>query len=114
VKKFISGRERFLLLKRSARNFEIFSNIKLIVLKNTLRCPLYGTTNEKILSRLVCPQKITKSVIATDTLLHHMRKTQTIFSNFFEPKNFILSVYNLLIEFSWKTVFIFLFNEAKS
>jgi hypothetical protein len=45
------------VLKRSARNFEIFSNIKLIVLKNTLRRPLYGTTNEKNLSRLVCPQK---------------------------------------------------------
>jgi hypothetical protein len=41
----------------SARNFETFSNIKLVVLKNTLRCPLNGTINENILSLLVCPQK---------------------------------------------------------
>jgi hypothetical protein len=44
-------------LKWNKCNFEIFSNIKLIVLKNTLRYPLYGTTGEKILSCSVRPQK---------------------------------------------------------
>jgi hypothetical protein len=32
-------------------------------------------------------------VMATDVTLRHMRKTQTIFSNFLEPKNFQLSMY---------------------
>jgi hypothetical protein len=41
------------VLKWNECHFEIFSNIKLIVLNNTSRCHLYGTTNEKILSRLV-------------------------------------------------------------
>jgi len=33
--------------------------------------------------------------MTTDGTLHHMRKTQAIYLNFFEPKNFKLSVYNL-------------------
>jgi hypothetical protein len=50
-------------------------------------------------------KKIAKSVIATP--LHHRKKTRTIYSNFFEPKNFKLSVYNLLIEFKGKQFLIF-------
>jgi hypothetical protein len=43
-------------LKWSECNLEIFSNIKLIGLKNNL-CPPFGSANEKILSCLVHPQK---------------------------------------------------------
>jgi hypothetical protein len=70
------------------------------------RCPLYGTTNVKFLSRLVRLQKqMAKSMTTTDATLHQMRKTRTIYSKIFEPKIFKLSMYNLLIEFCWKTVF---------
>jgi hypothetical protein len=44
-------------LKWSECSFEIFSNIKLIVRKNTLYSPLYGTTYEQLPSCLVHPQK---------------------------------------------------------
>jgi hypothetical protein len=38
-------------------------------------------------------KKIAKLVMATNATLHHMRKTQMIFSNFFVPKIFKLSVF---------------------
>jgi hypothetical protein len=60
------------IFKVECAQFRDISNIKLLVLKNTLRCPLYITTNKKILSGLVCPQKIAKSVIAADAPLHHI------------------------------------------
>jgi hypothetical protein len=86
-------------LKWNEWDFEIFSNIKLIILKNTLYCPLYGTTHKKNLSCLVRPQK-NRKIGDSDrcNIAYHMRKIQTIYSIFFEPKNFKLTVY-LHIEF---------------
>jgi hypothetical protein len=97
VLRYVVQRIGSLSLKWSECNFELFSNIKLIVLKNTLRYSLYGTTNEKFLSCLVRPRKkkIAKLVMATDATLYRVRKPRTIYSNFFEPKNFKLSMYIL-------------------
>jgi hypothetical protein len=80
---------------------EIFSNIELIILKNTLRCPLYGITNEKIqkiLSRLVRPQKNRKVDGDRCNIASYEKNTNDLLK-FLVPKNFKLSVYNLLIEF---------------
>jgi hypothetical protein len=83
------------------RNFLIFSNITLIVLKNTLRCPLLymELQTKKFISFGSPAKKIVKLVMAADATLNHMRKTQTIYTNFFLPKIFKLSAYNLLIDF---------------
>jgi hypothetical protein len=63
--------------------------LKLIVLKNTLRCPLYGTRKEKKIYLVwFARKKIAKSVIASDALLHYMRQTRTIFSKFSNQKFF--------------------------
>jgi hypothetical protein len=88
-----------LFLKWSARNFEIFSNIKLIILKKLYVVLDMELQTKKFYLVWFARKKIPKSVIATNAPLHHMRKTRTIYSNFFEPKNFKLSVYNLLSEF---------------
>jgi hypothetical protein len=88
-------------LKWNECNFEIFSNIKLKIFKNTSRCLLYGTTNEKKIYLDWFARKKNRKVGDGDrcNIASYEKKTKTIYSNFFEPKFFKLSVYNLLIEF---------------
>jgi hypothetical protein len=99
IKRYINPPCCLVSLKWGERNFEIFSNIKLIVLKNPLCCPLYETTNEKILSSLVCPQKNRKFGDGDRCTIASYEKNTNDLPNFFLSKNFKHSVYNLLGEF---------------